>query len=199
MKTHRVLSLMLLTAGLCLHAQEVAVKTNLLYDATTTPNIGIEIGIGNKNTVQLTYGLNPWTFHTHQGDRKAMHWVAMPELRWWLCTKMNGHFFGLHLMGGQYNASNVNIPLPGFFFSGTNIVKAVRDTRCQGSFAGGGITYGYQWMLGQHCNVEAEIGVGYDRIWYDRYPCYMCGSKIDAGQSNYAGITKLGISFIYIF
>lgn len=184
----------------CLHAQGVAVKTNLLYDATTTPNIGMEIGLGNKNTFNLVYGLNPWEFDSDShGKRYAKHWLLMPELRWWTCSKFNGHFFGVHLMGGQMNAANVDLPMPGAFFSGDNIRKGVRDSRYQGWYAGAGVTYGYQWILSRHWNLEAEVGVGYDHIWYDRYPCYECGAKIDTGHSNYVGLTKLGLSLLYIF
>ena len=181
------------------HGTEVAVKTNLLYDATTTPNIGVEIGVGNKNTLQVFYGLNPWKFHTANSYRQVKHWLVMPEFRWWNCTKFNGHFYGVHLMGGQFNAANINVPVPGVFFSGDNIRKGVRDTRYEGKYAGLGVTYGYQWILDRHWNVEAEIGVGYDHIWYDRYPCHQCGAKIDTGHSNYAGITKIGLSILYLF
>ena len=87
---------------------QVAVKSNLLFDAVTSPNLGMEVGIGGKNTIQLVYGLNPWTFDSSKGERKAKHWVVMPEYRWWPCSKFNGHFFGVHLMGGQFNASNVD-------------------------------------------------------------------------------------------
>lgn len=178
---------------------QFAVKTNLLYDATTTPNLGFELGTGRKNTLQLFYGLNPWTFHSSHGDRKARHWLLMPELRWWRCSKFNGSFLGVHLMGGQFNASNVDIPLPGYFFEGDNLVKSVRDNRYQGWYAGAGFTYGYQWILGKHWNLEAEIGVGYNHVWYDKYPCYECGAKLAAGQTNYVGVTKLGLSLLYIF
>ncbi len=43
-------------------AQQVALKTNLLYDATATPNVGMEIGVGKKHSVQVFYGLHPWKF-----------------------------------------------------------------------------------------------------------------------------------------
>lgn len=178
---------------------QLAVKTNLLYDATTTPNIGVEIGAGRRNTFNLVYGLNPWEFNSSIGKRKARHWVLMPEYRWWTCAKFNGHFFGVYLMGGQFNAAQVNLPIPGVFFSGDNIRKGVRDSRYQGSFAGAGVTYGYQWILDRHWNIEAEIGIGYDHVWYDHYPCYECGAKISSGHSNYAGVTKLGLSVLYIF
>lgn len=177
----------------------LAIKTNLLYDATTTPNLGVEFGVGRKNTFQVFYGLNPWTFDTGSGIRKAKHWVVMPELRWWTCSRFNGHFFGIHLMGGQYNAGNVDLLLPGLFFAGNDLAKDVRTMRCQGWFGGGGVTYGYQWILGRHWNIEAEIGVGYDHVWYDRYPCYECGAQIATGETNYAGVTKLGVSILYIF
>ena len=193
-----ILSLLALGSALTAHSQ-LAVKTNLLYDATTTPNLGLELGVGKKQTVQIVYGLNPWTFDSSHGDRKAKHWLLMPEYRWWTCTKFNGHFFGAHLMGGEFNASNVDLPIPGFFFSGDNLTKGVRDHRYQGGFAGAGFTYGYQWILGRHWNLEAEIGVGYNYVWYDKYMCYECGSKIASGHTNYLGVTKLGISFLYIF
>ena len=193
--------LLFLCCGICgAKAQEVALKTNLLYDATTTPNLGGEIGVGTKNTVNLVYGLNAWTFKSaSKGDRKAKHWVVMPEYRWWTCSNFNGHFFGVHAMGGQFNAANVDLPIPGFFFSGDNLRKGVRDYRYQGTFLGVGATYGYQWILSRNWNVEAEIGVGYNHAWYEKYPCYECGAKIADGGTNYLGITKLGLSILYIF
>ena len=36
------------------YAQKVAVKTNLLYDATTTMNLGLEIGLGKKWSLDLS-------------------------------------------------------------------------------------------------------------------------------------------------
>lgn len=180
-------------------SDNLALKTNLLYDAATTPNIGVEAGIGMKNSIQLFYGLNPWEFGKGDGRRFAKHWVLMPEFRWWTCTKFNGHFFGVHLLGGQYNVSSVTLPVPGVFFGGENLRKAVRDSRCQGWMAGAGVTYGYQWLLDKHWNIEAELGVGYIYARYNKYPCYKCGAKISSGHTNYAGVSKLAVSLIYLF
>lgn len=179
---------------------QVAVKTNLLYDATTTPNIGVEVGVGGKSTVNLVYGLNPWTFNKGEdNERKVKHWVLMPEYRWWPCMRFNGHFFGVHALGGEFNAANVNLPIPGAFFGGDNLRREVRDYRYQGWFAGAGVTYGYQWSLSRHWNIEAEIGAGYGHVWYKKYACRTCGAKLKKGNSNYAGITKLGLSLLYLF
>lgn len=193
-------TLALTIIGLPALSQEVAIKTNLLYDATATPNLGVEVGVGGKSTVNIVYGINPWKFSssTH-GERYAKHWVLMPEYRWWTCSRLNGHFFGVHAMGGQLNVSNVDIPVPGFFFSGVKLNKAARDSRYQGAFAGAGFTYGYQYPLSRHWNLEGEIGVGYAHVWYDQYPCGDCGQKIRDGHANYFGVTKIGLSIMYVF
>lgn len=193
-------SIALTLTGLQAHSQEVAVKTNILYDATSTPNLGIEIGVGGNHTVNLVYGINPWKFDSkNHGERFAKHWVLMPEFRWWTCSRLNGHFLGVHAMAGQLNVSNVDLPVPGFFFSGVNLRKAVKDSRYQGTFAGAGFTYGYQLSLSRHWNLEGEIGLGYAHVWYDQYPCGDCGRKIRDGHANYLGVTKIGLSLMYVF
>lgn len=179
---------------------QVALKTNLLYDATTTPNLGLEVGLGGKSTINVVYGLNPWSFSSQKhGERKVKHWMLMPEYRRWTCTRFSGHFIGVHLMGGQFNAANVSLSFPGGFFGGANLLHEVRDNRVQGAFAGGGFTYGYQWPLSKHWNIEAEIGVGYNHVWYDRYSCGECSTRTASGNTNYAGVTKLGLSIMYLF
>ena len=40
----------------------LAVKSNLLYDATTTMNLGIEFGLAPKWTLDISGNYNPWTF-----------------------------------------------------------------------------------------------------------------------------------------
>lgn len=197
---YSLITLVAMAASLSAKAQTFALKTNMIYDATTTPNIGAELSVGRKSTVNLVYGINDWTFHssTH-GDRKAKHWLLMPEYRWWTCSTFNGHFFGIHAMGGQFNAANVSLPIPGKFFGGDNLTQGVKDYRYQGSYAGAGFTYGYQWTLSRHWNFEAEIGVGYNHVWYDKFACGDCGGKIGKGGTNYLGVTKLGLSFLYLF
>lgn len=187
-RTYIAVCLLALGCALPVAAQRVAVKTNLLYDATTTPNLGLEAALGRKHTVQLFYGLNPWEF---KEGKQMKHWLLMPEYRYWLCEKFNGHFFGVHLMGGEFNAGGID--LPGGLF------KSLKDNRYEGWYAGGGITYGYQWMLSRHWNFEGSVGLGYDHIKYRQYPCVECGALKKRGRSNYFGPTKLALSLIYVF
>ena len=41
-------------------AQDVAIKTNLLYDATATVNVGVEVGVAPKWTIDISGNLNAW-------------------------------------------------------------------------------------------------------------------------------------------
>ena len=61
------------------------------------------------------------------------------------------------------------------------------------------MTYGYQWILSRHWNVEAAVGVGYDYIKYKKYPCETCGTVEEQGHKNYFGPTKLALSLMYVF
>lgn len=174
-------------------AQEVAVKTNVPYWATTTPNVGFEVALGAKWTLDVSGGYNPWTF---SDNMKWKHWLVQPELRYWLCEKMGGHFFGIHALGGQYNIGNVNIDLK---MLGTDF-SMLKEHRFEGWMAGAGLSYGYAWMLSRHLNLEAELGLGYVYSRYDRFQCVTCGSKEVADKShNYVGPTKAAINLVYVF
>lgn len=87
-----------------LSAQNLAVKTNFLYWATTTPNIGAEVSIDKNHTAQMFFGLNPWK--QSGGDHSTLrHWSFTPEYRYWFCQSFNGWFVGAHLMGGEFNVT----------------------------------------------------------------------------------------------
>ena len=94
-----------------LSAQNWAVKTNLLYDATCTFNFGIETAMSQKWTFDLSGNYNPFTFND---NKKWKHWMVQPEFRYWFCRSFGGHFLAMHLLGGEYNAGNVG-GLPDFW------------------------------------------------------------------------------------
>ena len=174
-------------------AQRVALKSNLLHDATATINAGIEIKVAPKWTVDVSGGFNAWKF---SDNKRWKHWVVQPEARYWFCDPFSGHFVGAHLLGGQYNIGGVNIPVD---LLGTDFRK-LKDTRYQGWFGGLGIAYGYAWALSQHWNLEAEIGLGWTYTRYDRFRCAGCGKKIETNRPhNYVGPTKLAINLVYVF
>lgn len=169
-------------------AQDIAAKTNLLYWATSTPNLGLELGLGKQTTLELMGGYNPWTFNKDT-NKKIKHWMVMPEFRYWLCERFNGHFFGVHSGYAYYNVSGVRIP----FMS-----KSTKYHRYQGWATGAGLSYGYSWLIGKRLNIEASIGLGYIYTDYDRYECTTCGDYKGSNDKHYFGPTKAAVSLIYI-
>lgn len=188
-----IVSICLVVASLTASAQNVAVKTNLLYDITTTANLGIEFSAAPKWTVDISGNLNAWTF---SDNKKWKHWVLQPEARYWLCERFNGHFVGAHLVGGIYNMGNWNTD---FTFLGTDFGQ-LKEHRYEGWLVGAGIAYGYHWMLGRHWSVEAEIGIGYVYTQADKYECPRCGEQLENNKPHhYVGPTKAAVNLIYVF
>ena len=59
------------------YAQKVALKSNLLYDATTTMNLGLEIGLVRKWTLDIPVNYNPWKL---SDGKRLRHWGIQPEV-----------------------------------------------------------------------------------------------------------------------
>ena len=194
----------LLTLGLlfmsvpAMFSQTVGIKTNLLYDATLSPTLGLEFGLAPKWSLDVSGTLNAWTINPDSEDwHKWKHWLVMPEARYWFCQRFAGHFLGVHALGGQYNIGQINIG--GNNFLGTNL-KYLEDHRVQGWYVGAGIAYGYSWILDKHWNIEAEIGIGWAYTRYDAFNCEGCGKKIEEDKPhNYYGPTKAALNLIYYF
>lgn len=191
--TKLIVATAMLFVGLSVFAQgNVGVKTNLLYGAgTLTPNLGVEIGLGKRTTLDVNVGYNWFNLNgTTENNKKLVHWLVRPEFRYWLCEKFNGHFLGVHALGSQFNISGHNLSLL--------LEKDSKQYRYQGWAIGAGISYGYQLFLSKRWNAEFSLGVGYAYLDYNKYPCYKCGDKLNSGNKHYLGPTNASVSLIYI-
>lgn len=155
--------------------QKFAVKTNAAYWAAATLNAGMEVAVSPRMTIDLAGNYNPFRF---RHNKKWMHWALQPEWRWWTCQRFMGHFFGVYLQGGQYNAG-------------------LKKYRYDGWLAGAGISYGYQWWIGKRWNLETALGIGYVYFDFNRYWRENCGKYVNSGHRNYIGPTKLSLSLMY--
>lgn len=184
--------LLLAVSGISAYSQDVALKTNIISDAFLNPNLGIEVGLAPKWSLDISGQFNLWTIDDH----KWRHWLAQPEARYWFCQRFAGHFIGVHALGGQYNWGNLDL---NFKFLGTDF-RQLKDSRAEGWYAGAGVAYGYAWILNRHWTMEAEIGIGWVYTRYDRYPCAICGNKLDSNKPhNYFGPTKAALNLVYVF
>ena len=183
MKKQFILTVVLLW-GLCsaVSAQKAAVKTNLLHGATATPNLALEFGMGRKTSLELYGGYNWFDW---ESGKKWKHYIVQPEFRWWFCERFARSFVGLHLHAGEFNVG------------GTGPFTILKNNRYEGWFYGAGVSFGHQWILGKRWGLEAEIGVGYARMEYDRFPCGNCQPKNESGHYNYFGPTRVSLALVY--
>lgn len=173
-------------------AQDWAIKSNVLYDATATINLGVEIGLAPKWTLDISGNLNAWS---KDEQTRWKHWLVQPEARYWFCDRFSRHFIGAHAIGGAFNLGGINNNLS---FMGTDF-SVLKEKRYQGYAYGGGIAYGFAFMLSEHINLELEAGFGYMYLDYDIYECGNCGRRIDEGTHHYVGPTKAAINLVFLF
>ncbi len=160
------------------HGENVALKTNLLYDGLISPNLGVEVRLASQWTIDISGNYNP--FELSHG-RMWKHWLLQPEIRRRTSAEIfSGGFLAGHLFGGEFNYS-------------------FGSRRRQGWAAGIGVGYGYTWRLGSRWGIEAEIAVGYARYTYKKYPCNSCGKVLASHDRNYFGPTKAALSVVYYF
>ena len=101
-----LLLVFLLSTFMDIQGQVVAVKTNVLYDAITTPNVGAEVAFNKHWSVEASGYYNGWTFSS---DKSFKHWMIQPEARYWIHERFNGHFFGVHAQYMDYDFAGLKL------------------------------------------------------------------------------------------
>lgn len=157
-----------------------AVKTNLLMLGAGIANIGAEVSIGEKMSVELPFMYSPYTI---KRDYKLRVLAIQPAFKYWLGQGHKGHYFGANLGLGWYNVA-------------TNDAKRYQSNNPLGEI---GLSYGYRLQFCKHWAAEFEIGAGWASSSYDIFYNFNNGALMDTGYMSYWGITKAGISLVYTF
>jgi opacity protein-like surface antigen len=173
-------------------AQDWAIKTNIVYDATATVNLGVEVGLAPKWTLDISGNFNAWSKNE---ATKWKHWFAQPEARYWFCDRFSRHFIGVHAITGAFNFGGINNNIS---FLGSDF-SVLKDKRYQGYAYGAGVAYGFAFMLSEHLNLELEVGLGYMYLDYEVFNCSNCGRRIGYGDHHYVGPTKAAVNLVYLF
>lgn len=172
----------LLAAGTARGQRHVAIKTNFLHAATTTPNFGVEFAVHPRLTVDLWGAYNLVDF---RGNTSLRHYLFQPELRYWFCRTFEGHFTGIHAFAGRFD------------IGGISFIKALKNYHYRGPVFGAGFTYGYHWIIGRRWGLEAAVGVGYARLRYDKYRCAGCADIKGRYKRDYFGPTKAAVTLLF--
>ena len=175
-------------------AQEVSLRNNLAYDATGTPNLSVEVQVGDHVSVGVTGGFKSWPrFLAWDNDNlnNTTHWrhfLVAPEARYYFNEVFKGGFVGADFIYTHFNVGDVKFPF--------GLYPEVRDNRDQGSYWAGGLFAGWAWWPWQHWRLELLGGVAAGLAAYDRFDCAHCGTKL-AEERKVALIPQVGLNVAY--
>lgn len=182
-----VASITVVLAAVTVHAQQVTIGNNLLYDAALTPNLRIGTKLSTHWSAGITAGYRPWPTDDNT-SKKWRHLLLSPDVRYWTDSVNVHHFFGANLIYSHYNAAELHFPF--------GMYPEVRNQRLQGDLGTLGVFYGYSWPLGRHWNIEAAIGVAVGYTQYERYKCGLCGTKLGKSKKIFA-MPEAAVSIVY--
>ena len=159
----------------------LGVKTNAIFLFAGVANAGVEARIGKHFSIDFPVVYSPYTIKNNYRLRAL---AFQPEFRFWFKGYTEGHFLGL-----TGNFAWFNIAL-----SNNNRYQDSADRPLMGA----GISYGYSWKILPSLSLEFTIGAGYANIHYDVFYNVENGIQYNSGVKNYWGLTKAGISVVYI-
>ena len=166
----------------------VALRTNLLYDATLSPNFGLDVRVDSAWTVGLLAGINAWDIDKEK-NKKWRHALFSLRARNYRKGLFQKNYMEFDAIYRHFNVGNTKIPF--------GLYSAVKDRRLQGDLVALGGKYGYSWILARHWRIEAEAGVAVGYAWFKEYDCDHCGTYYGKGDRIFL-LPQLGINVVYI-
>ncbi len=170
-------------------AQRFALKTNALYWAAATPNLGAELALSDHSTLNLTLQYNPFTIGT---DNKIQHFLCKPEYRYWFSEKFTRLYIGAHVFGGTFEVGGFNLPF--------GLLKRLQNNYYKGNAFGAGVSIGYNFYISPHFNIETSVGIGLARLSYHTEPVNGTPQRHYKNTHKVLPVpTEIGVSFVYLF
>lgn len=134
---------------------QLALKTNMLYDAALVPNIGVEFYLGSGWTIGAS-----WMHAWWKNDRAHNYWRNYGgelDIRKYFGKRaerkpLTGHHLGLYMQALTYD-----VELGGRGYMGGKPGGTIFDKASYGI----GIEYGYSLPIARRLNLDFGIGIGY--------------------------------------
>ncbi|GHT71126.1 hypothetical protein AGMMS50239_40130 [Bacteroidia bacterium] len=161
-----------------------SIRTNLLYWAVATPNLGIEYKPAERFGILVNSAYSHWIWSDDDNHHRT--WMVSPEIRYYFGGRgvarnaPTGWFIGVEGHAGEFN----------FKF---------KDTGYQGDAIGGGLTGGYKLRLSEVFDLDFSLGLGYTQLKYDTYYRSREVMVLKEGglKKDFFGPTQLGVSLIF--
>ncbi|MGM9785797.1 MAG: DUF3575 domain-containing protein [Candidatus Cryptobacteroides sp.] len=135
-----------------------AIKTNLLFDAASLLNLGVEVPVGKRFSIAVD-GYFPWwrnrskdvTIQMLAADIEGRFWFGDRDLR----KPMTGFFAGVYAGAGYFDFQ---------------LGKLTGSNGIQGDFfLTAGISAGYAHRISDHLRLEYSLGIGYIQCNFREY------------------------------
>ncbi len=159
-----------------LSAQRVVLKSNMLYWATLSPNVGAEFRLSQHFTLNMEVAANPFEI----GDKKLNMATFTPEVRYWLHARPQAHYFiGAMALGSIYDIH-------------------LKETTHKGDALGLGLTFGYSFVLSKRFSLEATVGAGVLHYREIKNPDGMPMPSSPNNEKTILAPLKAGLTLAYI-
>ena len=170
-----------------------AIRTNLLYGFSATPNLGLDLALGKHVTFGVGAGLKTWPRwfpwdNDVENPKKWKQLVIVPELRIWTKEAYTGWFFGVDGVYSHYNVGGVKFPF--------GLYPSLQDHRYQGDLYAAGLFAGHSWWLSDHFRLEALAGIHAGYFKAEKYECAHCGAMIGPEKGPVL-LPRLGLNLAY--
>lgn len=165
----------------------ILLKTNMLYDAVLTPNLAVEIPIGDRLSIEADWMYARWNKHSahkywriYGGDFTVYTRLGNPNKA---RDRYAGHFIGAYGSTAVYD------------FQFGNHKGVLSD---KWNYAAG-IAYKYSMPVARRLYLEGSIGIGY--LWgtYKKHrPIDECDVWLSTHRLGWLGPTRAGISIVWL-
>lgn len=162
----------------------LAIKGNLLGYAALEANLGFEVELWPRTSLDVPVWYSPYDFFSH--TRKCRLLGIQPEFRYWLQGEAGeGAFLGAH-----FHVLGFNVEL--------NDRARYQDPNH--ALVGGGLGFGYATHLdkGRRWLLEFNVGIGYAHYHYNTYaPEYNGPLRQSYRTGDWWGPTRIGVTIGY--
>ena len=153
---------------------QVEVKFNAATALLLIPNAGIELQLGERNSIQLDVLGSFWDKMPLLNDTPLHINQTFLEYRWYKGDDLDKWFFGPHIGFGMFTLQKPNYLIVYDYYeeaiggnSGGGLPQG--DAYQSGRVAFYGLTFGYKKKLNTSWSLEAFMGLGLSQSWYKGY------------------------------
>ncbi len=144
---------------------QLEAKANVLTSLGLIPNVGIEIQVGEKNSIQLDVLASFWNKLNNSKTPLHINQTFL-EYRFYKKNDLTGFFYAPHIGYGMFTLKKPSFAVIYDTYGGGNYDN---NTYQSGRVAFYGLTIGYKKRLSQRISLEAFIGGGYSMANYKAF------------------------------